>query len=152
MARQVDTRRCQWYAGLMTFLDRYDKDERPVAKKVLLDLAIHRISLVHSRLNGFVHDYPFDDLLQGEAVNIHSDLLDAEDLLNWSMGRASEFPWDNADFHDFWAHGGDFNKLKSMTEYIAQMPDWYRTIAAAEDMPREYGQALIDAIPEWHAG
>lgn len=135
----------------MSFLDRYDKDERPVAKKVLLDLAIHRISLVHSRLNGCVHDYPYDDLLQGEAVSIHSHLLDAEDFLSWSMGRASEYPWDNADFHDFWANGGGFEELKSMTEYVAQMPEWYRALAAAADMPDEYGQALIEAIPAWRS-
>lgn len=135
----------------MSFLDRYDKDERPIAKKVLLDLAAHRISSVHAFLNRMSERYTHKYDIEREAVSLHPMLLDAEDLLNWSMGRSSEFPWDNADFHDFWSHGGDADELKSMTEYVAQMPEWYRLIAEAEDMPSEYGQTLLDSIPEWSA-
>lgn len=135
----------------MSFLDRYDKDERPVAKKVLLDLAIHRVSLVISELYGFVREYPFDDILPGEAIRLHARLLDAEDFLSWSIGQAPLYPWDTPAFHAFWECGGKFDELESMAEYVAQMPDWYRTIAAAADMPDEYGRTLIDAIPAWRS-
>lgn len=136
----------------MSFLDRYDKDERPVAKKVMLDVAVYRISLVVSKLYNHILDYAFEDFPPEEAVRLSENLLDAESFLKWSIGRDSEFPWDTPNFHAFWTYGGQFEELESMAEYAAQMPKWYRTIAVAAELPDEYGRTLIEAIPAWRAG
>lgn len=135
----------------MSLLDQYDRDEQPVVKRVLLDLALQRVSTVHIELyrtgQKFTHEYD----IEREAVRIWPVLRDAEDFLREAVGRgpASLFPWNSGDFFDFWQHGGDVRALKSMTEYVAQMPEWYRLVAEAEAMPADYGKVLTDSIPEW---
>lgn len=135
----------------MSLLDQYDKDERPIVKRVLLDLALQRVSRAHIELfragQRFTHEYDIERV----AVHIWPVLRDAEDFLREAVGRgpASLFPWDSGDFLDFWQHGGDAHALKSMTEYVALMPEWYRLVAEAEAMPADYGQVLTDSIPRW---
>lgn len=134
----------------MDFLDRYDRREQPVARKVLLDLAAYNISVVQAALEKLLDMFPGDPIAAHEAVEIAPSMVTAEQLLGWATGNSGEWPWDTADFHDFWTLGGDNRELGSMAAYIARMPEFYAVIAEASTMPGEYGSALIEGIPGWH--
>lgn len=134
----------------MSFLHRYDRDERPIARKVMLDLAVYNISTVHAQLHNLGVQLPGDPIAAHEVVELLPRMNAAEQLLEWATDHNGDWPWDNNDFHDFWSLGGDGRELESMTVYISRMPEFYAAIVEASQMPTDYGQALIEGIPQWH--
>lgn len=137
----------------MGVLDSYAPAERSFARRVVIDLAVKQLGFVQNRLSAHMMMFRSKDISWRNAQEVGEVLLIAEGLLGEAVTAREQFmwPWDTNDFHEFWSHGGDWDALVSITEYMAQMPDWYRAIAAAEEMPAEYSQPLIDSIPGWHA-
>lgn len=134
----------------MSFLEQYDLGERPVAAMVCLDLAIFHLGLVHEGLVFLIRSYPYEGIEASEAVNASSDLRVAERLLAMATGvQPPTWPWENQDFVDFWELGGNSEELRLMSAYMSRMDDFFRLFAQAQDMPTEYGQPLIDGIPQW---
>lgn len=134
----------------MSFLARYDRDERPIARKVLLDLAIYNIGTVQAQLDNLGRLFPGDPISAHEVVELLPKMNTAEQLLEWAVGKDGDWPWDTNDFHDFWSVGGDGAALESMTVYISRMPEFYTVLAEASTMPADYGRALVEGIPGWH--
>lgn len=136
----------------MGYMDRYSDAELPVAEKVLLDLAVFHVVLVHDRLKHLLTQYPSEGIDDKEATDIAGDLAVAERILRMATSGTGphDWPWESDDFHDFWSLGGDARESKSMVTYLEQMPQFFRTVMDAGKMPTDYGQALLDGIPRWH--
>lgn len=135
----------------MTFLERYEDAERPLAAKVCLDLAIFHIDLAYARMNNLIRAYPNEGIDAKEVQDFVPDMATAERILRMAvdLSEPCEWPWDSDDFTDFWELGGDVNEFRSMTEYMKRMPEFYRAFVDAHSMPSDYGQALLDGIPKW---
>lgn len=136
----------------MSFLSRYSQTERPVAQKVLMDLAMDQFSVFQQHLRGLVHGFPGDGVDHAEAREIVVELRAAERLLGMAVGLDGprNWPWVTNDFEDFWDFGGNGEEAASMMEYVERMPDYIRIVVEAESMPADYAQPLLDGIPRWH--
>ncbi len=136
----------------MTYMDKYEGAERPVAEKVLLDLAIFHVDMTHERLKSLIALYPHEGIDEKEATEIAYSLDTAERILRMAADITGphDWPWDTNDFHDFWSLGGNVREVTSMVAYMAQMPDFFRQFMEARSMPEDYGRTLLDGIPKWH--